>query len=196
MRQPVTNVLLALLILAPLASAPAQFTVQPGSRIWVEGTSTMRSWQCAVPDFTLRVNTEGANAAEAVLSGQKAVTTVVLTVPAAKMDCNNGTMNDHMREAVKAEENPVIRFTLAGYDVAKGGDGAQGTMHGTLSLGGAQHPIDIRAVATDAGNGAVRIVGSYELALSAFGLKRPSLMFGTIKVGEMVQVKFDLVLKS
>ena len=156
----------------------------------------MRSWQCAVPDFTLRVNTEGTGAAEAVLAGQKAVSTVVLTVPAATMDCNNGTMNEHMREAVKAEENPVIQFTLSTYEVAKGGDDVQGTMHGTLSLGGAQRPIDIKAVATDAGNGAIRIVGGYELALSAFGLKRPSLMFGTIKVGEMVQVKFDLVLKN
>lgn len=196
MRLPVTNVLFALLLLTPLASAPAQLAVQPESRIWVEGTSTMRSWQCAVPDFTLRVTTDGAGGAEAVLAGQKAVSTVVLTVPAARMDCNNGTMNDHMRDAVKAEENPVIRFTLAGYDVAKRADGVEGTMHGTLSLGGVQHPIDVKAVATDAGNGAVRIVGGYELALGAFGLKRPSLMFGTIKVGEMVQVKFDLVLKS
>jgi polyisoprenoid-binding protein YceI len=105
-------------------------------------------------------------------------------------------MNEHMLKAVKAEENPTIRFTLASYDVSKAGDGVQGTIRGTLALGGAQHPIDVNAVATDAGNGAMRIVGGYEVALSAFDLERPSLMFGRIKVGDKIQVKFDLVLKS
>jgi polyisoprenoid-binding protein YceI len=131
-----------------------------------------------------------------VLGGQKAVRTVELTIPAAKMDCGNGRMNEHMLKAVKAEQNPTIKFTLASYDVAKAGDGVQGTLRGTLALGGAQHPIDVSAVATDAGNGAMRIVGGYEVALSAFDLERPSLMFGRIKVGDKIQVKFDLVLKS
>lgn len=190
----------AIFLLLPLASASAQgstqLTVQPGSKVWVEGTSTMRSWQCAVPEFSLTVKTLGAGATAGVLAGEKPVRSVELSVPAMKMDCNNGTMNDHMREALKAEENPVIRFTLASYEVAKGGENVRGTMHGTLSLGGVQHPIDVKAVATDAGDGAIRIVGGYDLALSAFDLKRPSLFFGTVKVGDLVQVKFDLVLKN
>jgi polyisoprenoid-binding protein YceI len=105
-------------------------------------------------------------------------------------------MNEHMRTALKAEQSPTIRFSLASYDLAKAGAGAKGTIRGTLDLGGAQHPIDIAAVATDAGNGAMRIVGGYQVALSAFDLKRPSLMFGRIKVGDEVQVKFDFVLKN
>ncbi len=200
MRLSIRSLSAAVFLLAPLSSASAQLAtrlaVQPPSKVWVEGTSTMRSWQCAVPDFSLTVRTEGAGAAAAVLAGEKPVRSVELSVPAMKMDCNNGTMNDHMREAMKAEANPVIRFTLTGYDVAKGGEDVQGTIHGTLSLGGVQHPIDVKAVATDAGDGAIRIVGGYDLSLSAFDLKRPSLFFGTLKVGDVVQVKFDLVLKN
>ncbi len=194
MRPSFTHAFAAVLALTPLR-AGEQLVVQPQSKIWIEGSSTIRSFQCSVPEFTLTVNAD-AGAVSAVLGGQKAVKTAELTIPAAKMECGNGRMNEHMMKAVKGEEHPTIRFTLASYDVAKAGDGVEGTLRGSLSLGGAQHPIDVNAVATDAGNGSMRIVGGYEVALSAYDLERPSLMFGRIKVGDKIQVKFDLVLKN
>jgi polyisoprenoid-binding protein YceI len=183
-------------VLAPIHMSPEVLTVLPESKLWVEGTSTIRGFECKVPEFALKVNTDDGGAVAKVLAGQKAVRTAELTVPAATIDCGNGTMNEHMRKALKAEDNATIRFTLSGYDVASGAKGAEGTVHGTLSLGGAEHPVDVTASAIDAGSGAMRVVGSYEVVLSAFDLKRPSLMFGRIKVGDKVQVKFDLVLRS
>jgi polyisoprenoid-binding protein YceI len=196
MRLPITHAFAAVFVLAPIHTVADDLVAQPQSKLWVEGTSTIKPFQCSVPSFTISVKGTGAGAVDAVLAGQKAVKTVELTVPAAKIDCGNGTMNEHMRTALKAEENPTIKFALSSYDVAKAGDGAKGTVRGTLALGGAQHPIDVSATATDAGNGAMRIVGSYDVALSAFDLKRPSLMFGRIKVGDKVQVKFDFVFKN
>ena len=196
MRSPITQAFAIALMIAPMRIAPEQLAVQPQSKIWIEGSSTIRSFQCQVPEFTLAVNADGTGAVAAVLGGDKVVRTVELAVPAAKIDCGNGTMNDHMRKALKAEENPSIRFSLASYDVVKGGTGVQGNLRGSLLLGGVQHPIEIAATATDAGGGAMHVIGGYEVALSAFDLERPSLMFGRIKVGDKVQVKFDLVLKS
>lgn len=196
MRPSITHAFAAVLVLSPIGIRSEQLAVQSQSKMWIEGSSTIRSFSCQIPEFTLAADADGTGAVTAVLAGQKAVRTVELTIPAAKMDCGNGRMNEHMLKAVKAEQSPTIRFTLASYDVAKAGDGVQGTLRGTLALGGAQHPIDVSAVATDVGNGAMRIVGGYEVALSAFDLERPSLMFGRIKVGDKIQVKFDLVLKS
>ena len=42
----------------------------------------------------------------------------------------------------------------------------------------------------------LRVTGSYDLNMTEYGLKPPTLMFGRIKVGETVTVKFDLLLKS
>jgi polyisoprenoid-binding protein YceI len=186
----------AVMVLAPIRFATDDLVAQPQSRIWVEGTSTIKAFQCTVPSFTISVKSAGAGAVSAVLAGQKGVRTVELTVPSAKIECGNGTMNEHMRKALKADENPSIKFSLASYDVAKAGAGSAGTLRGALTLGGAEHPIDIAATASDAGNGAMRIVGGYDVALSAFALERPSLMFGRIKVGDNVKVKFDFVLKN
>jgi YceI-like domain len=196
MRLTALHAFAAFALVLPTRSTPELLLAQPESKLWVEGTSTMKGFSCKATEFTLAVKSESAGAVPAVLAGQKAVKTVELSVPAAKIDCANGTMNDHMRKAIKAEENPTIKFALNAYDVASNTKGAEGVVNGTLSLGGSERPINITAVATDAGNGAMRVAGSYELALSAFNLKAPSLMFGSMKVGDKVQVKFDLVLKN
>jgi len=199
MRFPIPHAFAAAaMALAPIRFAADDLVAQPQSRIWVEGTSTIKPFQCTVPSFSISVKSAGSatGAVAAVLGGEKGVRTVELSVPAAKIECGNSTMNEHMRTALKADASPTITFSLASYDLAKAAAGSRGTMRGSLALGGAEHPINIAAAATDAGNGAMRIVGGYDVALSAFDLKRPSLMFGRIKVGDTVKVKFDFVLKN
>ena len=176
--------------------APERLVAQPESKLWIEGTSSLKSFSCKVPEFTLNVTADSSDAVAAVLAGRKAVRVVELTVLSEKIDCANSTMNEHMRKAIKADVSKTIRFTLSGYDVANTTTGAAGTVRGSLALGGAEHPVSVAAVATDGGSKALRVAGSYELALSAFDLKAPTLMFGSIKVGDKVQVKFDLVLKN
>jgi polyisoprenoid-binding protein YceI len=195
MRLSIPHTLAAVLVLLP-GHVREPLVSQPQSRLWVEGTSSIRGFECKVPDFTLTVNADGSDAVKAVLAAQKVVRTVDLTVPAANIDCGNGTMNEHMRKAIKLDDAPTIHFKLGTYDIAKGAEGVQGTMHGTLALGGAEHPVDVAAVATQSESGQLHIVGTYELSMQGFDLKPPSLMFGRIKVGDVVRVRFDLLLKS
>ena len=190
---PVVAVLASLPIMA-WSSAFERLTLQPESRLWVDGTSTVKSFTCKATEVDAVV--DGApNAVAQVTAGEKGVTAVRVRVEAAKLECGNGTMNDHMRKAIKLTDHPVIEFRLAGYDVSRSGETVTGTLNGTLSLGGTQKPISIPAVGKSEGE-ALRVTGSYPLKMSEYGLKPPTLMFGRIKVGETVTVKFDLLLKS
>jgi len=45
-------------------------------------------------------------------------------------------------------------------------------------------------------NGLLHVTGTYDLKMTDYGLKPPTLMFGRIKVAETVKVKYDLLLKS
>lgn len=187
---------LLLVIATPAAWAgppPDTLRVQPESRIWVEGTSTVRSFRCEAKNFTASLDAaDGATAA--VLAGTKAVNAVRVSVPAAGLDCSNGTMNGHMMKAIKGKENPEITFTLASYQLAKQGDGQTVTIDGSLTLGGATRPVTLSAKAS-AVEGGLQVVGSTPLKLSDFGLKAPSLMMGTMKVGDQVTVHYQLILK-
>jgi polyisoprenoid-binding protein YceI len=188
---------LAIAIALPVLGWTSVFerlTLQPESRLWVDGTSTVRSFTCkaSVVDATV----DGApNAIAQVTAGEKGVSTVRVRVEAAKLECGNGTMNEHMRKALKADANPVIDFQLSDYEVNRGVDGVTGTLNGTLSLGGVKKAIAIPATGKSE-DGALRVTGSYPLKMTEYGLKPPTLMFGRIKVGETVTVKYDLLLKS
>ena len=197
MRTRVTLTLLSLLGLAPTIAwrtAGEPWTLGPQSRLWIDGKSTVRKFSCKAPAFTIDADA-APGALGAVMAGQKPVRALTVTVPAAKMDCGNGTMNEHMWKALKVKDAPTIEFKLADYDVANSAAGVQGTMRGTLSVGGAQRPVTIVAQAADAGGGAVRVSGAYELHMKEFDLKPPTLMMGTLKVDELVIVNFDLVLQ-
>jgi hypothetical protein len=188
-----------MLCLAPAAiawrAAGDPLTLEPQSRIWVDGKSTVRKFTCKAPVFTVDIDAN-AGAVSAVLSASKAVRSASVRIPVEKMDCGNGTMNEHMLKALKSKDAPTIEFKLASYDVAKGATGVQGTLAGTLSLGGVQRQVSVPAQASEAGSGGLRVTGAYELHMKDFGLKPPSLMMGTMKVDELVTVNFDVVLRS
>jgi polyisoprenoid-binding protein YceI len=197
MRWPTFRAFPALLALAPAAFAvtPLAIELQPESRLWLSGTSTVRSFECSATEFDAKVDAL-PNAVTGVLNGDKAVTAVELRVPTSRLDCKNGTMNEHMLKALKAKENPTIVFKLESYELAKATDAVRVTLNGTLSLGGVDKPITLTANATQGPSGALRIVGTHELRMKDWGLKPPTLMLGTMKVDERIKIGFDLVLKG
>ena len=200
MRTLTRRAAVALLGLLPAAVAWTEIrepmTLEPQSRLWIKGNSTMRAFECKAGVVTAAVDAEGPAAAAAVLGGRKAVRTVQVTVPAGKLECGNGTMNDHMLKALKAHEHQTIEFRLASYEMAPAGDAMQGQLTGTLSIGGVQQPVTISATATAGPDGTLRVSGAHDVSMKAFGLKPPSLMMGTMKVDERVKVSFDLFLKG
>ena len=178
------------------SSVVAPITFQPESKLWVDGTSTVRAYSCKATTLNGTVAATGSDASLAIGELQKAVRTVDLTVPVQSLDCGNGTMNGHLRNALKATENPAIKFRVAQYDVVPGGEN-EGTvkLKGNLTIAGQEKPVTIDAnVASEAG-GALRVKGSKEILMSEFGVRPPTLMMGTLKVRDRVVVNFDVVLK-
>jgi polyisoprenoid-binding protein YceI len=169
--------------------------LQPESRLWVEGTSTVRGFTCQAPTVNATVSTSSASPVSATLAGEKAVTAVRIEVPARSLDCNNGTMNNHMMNALKASEHPSIVFRMTSYDLATQAEKATVRLQGRLTLGGQERPVSMTAEARPGPNGTLRIVGAQDVRLTEHGLRPPSLMMGTMKVGDVVKVNFDLILK-
>ncbi|MEP6991147.1 MAG: YceI family protein [bacterium] len=198
MRQSLRAALLVIPMCLPLAGwtqGPELLSLQSQSKLWVEGGSTIRAWTCKADDINATVEASGTNSVALLITGDKTVRTVNVTIPSEKLECGNGTMNDHMKKALKVKEFPTIAFTLATYDLTHSAAGVSGTLIGTLSLGGVKKSVAIAATGTEE-NGALRVLGSYDLKMTDYDLTPPSLMFGRIKVRENVTVKFDLILKS
>ena len=199
MRTNIKTTLLALAIIVPASGAwtvaNELLVLQPQSRLWIDGTSSLRSFSCKAGEVNAAVEANGSNAITQLLTGDKDVKTARVTIPAEQLDCGNGTMNEHMRKAIKLSEHKSIEFRLTDYAVARSAEGISGTIDGTLLLGGVTKPITLQATGKPEA-GMLHITGSYELDMTEYGLKPPTLMFGRIKVGRTVKVNYDLLLKS
>src|SRR5574338_441101 len=190
MRTPSVRALSALcLVPAALAFAPAAppLDVQPGSRLWMSGSSTVRSFQCAASSFETNIEAV-PGAVTALLNGDKAVSAVEVRVPTDRLDCKNDTMNEHMLKALKAKANPTIVFHVASYDLTKEDGTLKVTLNGALTMGGVEKPVTVVANAKEETAGVLRVTGTQEVRMTEWGLKPPSLMLGTMKVDERIKV--------
>lgn len=193
------TVLIAALLIAPATIAwttPADtLTLQPASKLWVTGSSNVRDFECTATALTVDVLSV-PGAVGLIAAGERGVTSVAVRIPAAQLDCRNGKMNSHMLKALKGGENPEIAFDLTSYELARVAAGVNVTLTGDLTLGGAKKTITLKANASPADGDALKVTGTKDIALSEYGLKAPTLMMGTLKVSDVVQVHFDLLLKE
>ena len=164
---------------------PENLALSSASKIWFDGTSNVKSFSCAAKKLDLDI------AADADATPAKIVKTASLSIPVKQIDCKNGKMNDHMRDALKAEKNPNITWKLSSYRV----DGTAVVINGTLTIAGRENPIELKGTGA-ATNGTITLKGTKVLKMTEFGVKPPSLMFGTMKVADPVTVSFDLVLNQ
>jgi polyisoprenoid-binding protein YceI len=181
---------IAVLALGLAVGATAQ---EAGSTLVIDGTSTLRSWSCEAASFTVEPKpTTGFE--DGVLRAEPALQTVTLKFPVAAIECGNGKMNDHMRKALEAEEHPEIQYRLSTYDIASADSGVEVNADGELTIAGTARPINMAVTVIRAEDGTLRVQGSQIVKMTEFGVKPPSLMLGTLKVGDEVTVKFDVPL--
>ena len=190
-RLPKLLILAGLLAPATTAygTATADHPILPASRISFDGTSTVRSFTCKAGKVDGTVDAAPGQSPALVLKGQKAVQDVTLTIPVAALACGNGTMDGHMKKALKADASPNIRFKLGSYDLS----GTTAKLNGTLSIAGQERPITLSGSLSEDANGQVRFKGSKQIRMTEWGVKPPTLMMGTMKVGDAVTVNFDMV---
>jgi polyisoprenoid-binding protein YceI len=180
-----TRICLAGMIAVPaLLAAALPLSFQSGSRVWVSGTSTVRGYRCESTQVTGTAQGEGTELTQVAQSRGE------ISIPVASLECGNGTMNGHMRNALKAAENPTIRFRAT--SVAVTPEGAV-RMTGPLTIAGQSREVTINGTAARQ-NGTLRVTGSKQLTMTDFGVQPPRLMAGTMRVHPPVTIGFDVVL--
>lgn len=166
------------------------------AKLWVSGTSTVQPFKCAAQAVDARVTglPEGAPLTLASIA-TGAGGSVRLEVSA--LDCANGTMNDHMRNALQAKAHPQIRFEVKSYQLGPTQGGrAKLSLEGSLTIAGATRPARLDATATELPGGKLGVTGEYAFNMKDFGVKPPELFFGAMKVDPKVVVGFELKLAA
>lgn len=154
----------------------------------VSGTSTVRSWSCSARG-TIKV--APGKAAQPALGFPSGVQAVTVTVPLSAFECENPETTEHLRDALKAKAHPEITYQLEQYALA-GSDVAKAT--GRIRITAVSKPIAFDVKLTSSSDG-VRGVGETSIDMTEFGIAPPSLWGNLLRVGKVVRVKFDALLR-
>lgn len=182
------TILLALAMVAfSFPGGQTQLMITDASRMWIDGTSTIHDWTCSVGEVDGSITLDAAR-------GE--VSKAVVTVPSASIDCDNGTMNKKMSKALDIRSHPAIRYTLTNADVAKDGNKLRVEALGTLELAGAKKDVAASLVGEPGADGSFRFTGTLPVKMSDFGIAPPTAMLGTLKSGNDVTVRFEVLATS
>ncbi len=193
MRKQPTVLLSALALFVILSAgfagptAPSPYTFASGSKMWIEGTSTVHDWECKVDDF--------AGSFQADYESLSSIQEINVVVPAGAVNCDNGTMNKKMRDALKTSKHKIIKFNLKQLQVmpVAGSEKFRLKAAGQLTLAGETKPVDLNVEGERLANGRLLFNGVTTVSMPEFDIDPPTAMLGTIKAGPDVEVHFEII---
>jgi hypothetical protein len=206
----------AALVLAALAAAtgaakadgpdstrvPMKVALGPGSVLWLEGTSTMHDFESRSKEVAITLERDAAapdptRAADLLrLIRAAAVRGVTVRVPVATLRSEKSGLDKNLRRTMEAEKYPEVRFHLGHYTLGPGAaekDTVAIDAAGSLTITDQERPIQLAARAWAAESG-VWLEGSQTLRMSEYGIKPPTMMLGTLRVGDRITVRYRLLL--
>jgi polyisoprenoid-binding protein YceI len=170
--------LIAALLSQMVVAQGSPYTLNPQSRLWIEGDSSMHAWSCEAKkvDFALEVDPSSAAMARGL----------DIHIPTADMDCGNGGMNSRLRDALKT---PSIDFKLISAERLPGA-GVKLKARGSLTIAGQTRVANLFVDGVVQPDGTIRATGNLPMKMSWFGVQAPSVLF--LKTYDDITVKFDL----
>jgi hypothetical protein len=187
-------------LMAAAATAGAQnasairLRLDPTSEVTVEGTSSLHAFHCKTNKMNAYVDVDPGYAKDLTRIARPIVSVKIIIV-VRTLTCGNGQMDKNMYSTLKADENPVIKYTLSGYDILDGSASPAAftaKTTGTLMISGQEKTIAMKINAERLSDGKATAQGEQDVLMTDFGIKPPSFMFGSLKVGNEIKVKFNL----
>jgi hypothetical protein len=122
------------------------------------------------------------------------IVSVQVVIPVKSLKCG-GELEGNMYKTLHATEFPYVIYKLTSYDLIAESVAASkfsAVTQGELTIAGKANPIRITIDAARGSDGIVSATAAQALKMSAFGIKPPTFMLGTLRVGDQLQVKFTL----
>lgn len=174
---------LIILLCSFLFAEQTEISLKPDqSEMQVLGTSSIHDWESDVKDFSIK----------GILVGDDQIKNLRVDVKAISLKSGKSIMDDKTYDALKTDDHPVIRFSADQLFIT----GKKVKGKGKLSLSGQTRDIEVEADVVDKAPGQLKIQGAVQLNMTEFGVKPPSAMFGSITTGDVVTIKYDLLLSN
>jgi len=186
----------ALTLLATTLSAQTAVRLQlaPGSQLSFDGTSTLHGFTCTTSTMQAYIDVDPSYQTANLSTIAHPIVNVQVVIPVRSLKCG-GELENNMYKTLNATQLPYVIYKLTGYDmVAETATASKfsATTRGALTIAGKENPIQMTIDASRGSDGVVSASAQQAIKMSAFGIKPPTFMLGTLRVGDQLKVKFTL----
>jgi len=189
------SALMAVAATAGAQSASAiRLRLDPASELTIEGTSSLHAFHCKTNKINAYVDVDPRYTKD-LTKIARPIVSVKVNIVVRTLTCGNGQMDKNMYSTLKADENPLIKYTMSGYDILDGSASPAAFVAkttGTLTISGQEKVVNMKINAERLSDGKATAQAEQAILMTDFGIKPPSFMFGTLKVGNEIKVKFNL----
>ena len=175
------------------SASAIRLRLDPTSEVTIDGTSSMHPFHCKTNKIMAYVDVDPGYTKD-LTKVARPITSVKVNIVVRTLTCGNGQMDKNLYSTLNVDKNPIIKYTMSGYDIL--GTASPTTFvaqtTGTLTISGQEKSIAMKINAARLSDGKATAQGEQEVLMTDFGIKPPSFMFGTLKVGNEIKVKFNL----
>ena len=175
------------------SASAIRLRLDPSSEVTIEGTSSLHAFHCKTNKIMAYVDVDPGYTKD-LTTVARPISSVKVNIVVRTLTCGNGQMDKNMYSTLDADKNPIIKYTMSGYDILGGTSPTAFTAatKGTLTIAGTEKGIAMKINAERLADGKATAQGEEEVLMTDFGIKPPSFMLGTLKVGNEIKVKFNL----
>lgn len=173
---------MVLLVIAFVANAQKSYTLDVKTNFSVLGTSTLHDWEMKSPS---RTGTASFTITDSKITD---INSIDITLPAESIKSEKKSMDKVAYETLKTDKFKNIKYVLKSAEKV---NETTWNLTGTYTIAGVSKILKTQ-VKTTVTNGAVNLQGSNKIKFTEFGMKSPTAMFGAIKTGEDLTIKFNL----
>ncbi len=184
-----TQILTMLFIWVGALFTPTQkYTVNKApSSLQILGTSSVHDWEMNAENFTGTASISEDN--------DLTIEQLGFSMKVEDLKSEHSSMDDNTYEALKSDKFPNIKYEML-KTLSTKKEGANYTIQtsGKLTIAGTTKDVNITVKAIKTGT-AVQFSGQYTLNMTDYGVDPPTAVWGTIKTGNEIIVKFNVEYK-
>ena len=188
----------ALLCAAALYAADlAKFAAQPGSKVKIDGTSTVHDWTVEGGIIAGAMELDSAFTADPTKAKPgKIVAKVDATIPVRTIKSGKSSMDNIMHAAMKQPVHPQIKYRLTELTLKETPKTADAPWEfdskGELTVAGVTNAVAFPVTMTRTDK-TIKTIGTTSVKMTSFGIAppAPAVALGLIKTGDDVKLTFE-----